>query len=44
MLNLGDGVNNNRQLCDLATITAPIILKLIPETPVLAAHFVFTLV
>lgn len=39
---LGMGVPTTANYVIMATITAPIILKLIPETPVLAAHmFVF---
>jgi len=36
---LGMGVPTTANYVIMATITAPIILKLIPETPVLAAHF-----
>jgi TRAP transporter 4TM/12TM fusion protein len=36
---LGMGVPTTANYVIMATITAPIILKLIPQTPVLAAHF-----
>lgn len=36
---LGMGVPTTANYVIMATITAPIILKLMPETPVLAAHF-----
>jgi TRAP transporter 4TM/12TM fusion protein len=36
---LGMGVPTTANYVIMATITAPIILKLIPETPLLAAHF-----
>ena len=36
---LGMGVPTTANYVIMATITAPIILKLIPDTPVLAAHF-----